>query len=89
MPDAQTGIFAASGIELPGGCRMERLRADHASALLAFELENRAYFAASIPDRGDEYFASFPARHEALLVEQEAGGAISTSCWKATRWLGG
>ncbi|MEV4065036.1 hypothetical protein [Nonomuraea dietziae] len=37
---------------------LQRLRSDHASALLAFERENRAYFAASIPDRGDAYFAS-------------------------------
>ncbi|MEV4162117.1 GNAT family N-acetyltransferase [Nonomuraea dietziae] len=52
---------------------LQRLRADHASALLAFERENRAYFAASIPDRGDAYFAEFDARHAALLAEQAAG----------------
>jgi len=52
---------------------LELLTAGHADAVLAFERENRAYFAASIPDRGDEYFASFPARHGALLAEQEAG----------------
>ncbi|QNE22480.1 GNAT family N-acetyltransferase [Kribbella qitaiheensis] len=52
---------------------LQRLRADHASALLAFELENREYFAGSIPDRGDEYFAGFDARHAALLAEQETG----------------
>ncbi|MGI5485344.1 GNAT family N-acetyltransferase [Microtetraspora malaysiensis] len=52
---------------------LQLLRADHASALLAFEIENRAYFAASVPDRGDDYFANFAARHEALLAEQEAG----------------
>ncbi|MGO4759286.1 GNAT family N-acetyltransferase, partial [Streptomyces sp. 2MCAF27] len=39
--------------------RLERLRADHAPALLAFERENRAYFARSIPDRGDSYFTEF------------------------------
>ncbi|WP_431043605.1 GNAT family N-acetyltransferase [Streptomyces sp. P1-3] len=53
--------------------RVERLRADHAAPLLAFERENRAYFARSIPDRGDAYFAEFDARHRALLAEQEAG----------------
>lgn len=53
--------------------RLERLRADHEAALLAFERENREYFARSIPDRGDEYFAEFPARHLALLAEQVAG----------------
>jgi [ribosomal protein S5]-alanine N-acetyltransferase len=49
------------------------LCADHAPAVLAFELANRAYFAASISDRGDEYFDRFTERHSALLAEQEAG----------------
>ncbi|MEW2576364.1 GNAT family N-acetyltransferase [Streptomyces syringium] len=52
---------------------LQRLRADHAPALLAFERENRAYFAASVPDRGDDYFAHFAARHSSLLAEQDAG----------------
>ncbi|WP_307666196.1 GNAT family N-acetyltransferase [Streptomyces sp. V2I9] len=52
---------------------ISRLRADHAEALLAFERENRAYFAASIPDRGDLYFAEFAERHRVLLAEQDAG----------------
>ncbi len=52
---------------------IQRVRVDHAPALLAFELENRAYFAASISDRGDDYFTHFDARHRALLAEQAAG----------------
>jgi ribosomal-protein-alanine N-acetyltransferase len=52
---------------------LQLLRPDHAPAVLAFERENRAYFAASISDRGDEYFARFAERHQALLDEQEAG----------------
>ena len=52
---------------------LEQLRAGHAPAVLAFELANRAYFAASISDRGDEFFDQFPDRHSALLAEQEAG----------------
>lgn len=52
---------------------LQRLRADHAPALLAFERENRAYFAASIPDRGDAYFANFDQRHRELLTLQDAG----------------
>lgn len=52
---------------------LQRLRPDHAPALLAFEQENRAYFAASVPDRGDDYFTHFAARHSSLLAEQEAG----------------
>jgi ribosomal-protein-alanine N-acetyltransferase len=52
---------------------LERLREDHAPALLDFELVNRAWFARSIPDRGDAYFAGFDARHAALLAEQATG----------------
>ncbi|WP_344633550.1 GNAT family N-acetyltransferase [Streptomyces glaucosporus] len=53
--------------------RLERLRAGHAPALLAFERENREWFARSVEDRGDAYFAEFDARHTALPAEQEAG----------------
>ncbi len=52
---------------------LRRLRADHIPALLAFERENRAWFAARVPDRGDDYFAHFEERIHALLAEQEAG----------------
>ncbi|HUB38525.1 MAG TPA: GNAT family N-acetyltransferase [Streptosporangiaceae bacterium] len=52
---------------------LKQLHAGHAEAVLAFELVNRAYFAASISDRGDEFFDQFPDRHSALLAEQEAG----------------
>ncbi|MFF4170860.1 GNAT family N-acetyltransferase [Streptomyces sp. NPDC001744] len=52
---------------------LERLRPDHAPALLVFERENRDYFAASVPDRGDAYFAGFAEHHRALLAEQETG----------------
>ncbi|MFJ6618332.1 GNAT family N-acetyltransferase [Kitasatospora sp. NPDC091335] len=52
---------------------VEPLRPDHADALLAFERANRAYFARSVPDRGDAYFAGFAERHAALLAEQAEG----------------
>ena len=52
---------------------LQRLRADHGPAVLAFERANRAYFAASISDRGDEFFDQFDQRHRALLAEQDAG----------------
>jgi ribosomal-protein-alanine N-acetyltransferase len=52
---------------------LQRLHAGHAPAVLAFELANRAYFAASISDRGDEYYDQFTDRHSALLAEQEFG----------------
>jgi ribosomal-protein-alanine N-acetyltransferase len=37
---------------------LRRLRAGHADALLAFEKDNREYFARSVPDRGDAYFTA-------------------------------
>jgi [ribosomal protein S5]-alanine N-acetyltransferase len=52
---------------------LQRLRADHAPAVLTFELANRAYFAGFINDRGDEFFDQFTDRHNAMLAEQEAG----------------
>jgi [ribosomal protein S5]-alanine N-acetyltransferase len=52
---------------------LQLLREDHAAAVLAFERVNRPYFAASISDRGDEYFREFAARHAALLTEQASG----------------
>ena len=52
---------------------LQRLRADHAPAVLAFELANRDYFAGFISDRGDEFFEQFTVRHTAMLAEQEAG----------------
>jgi [ribosomal protein S5]-alanine N-acetyltransferase len=52
---------------------LERLQAGQAAAVLAFELVNRAYFAASVSDRGDEFFDQFADRYRALLAEQEAG----------------
>jgi ribosomal-protein-alanine N-acetyltransferase len=55
---------------------LQRLRADHAPALLVFERANRAYFAASITDRGDDYFDHFAERHDELLAEQETGACI-------------
>ena len=52
---------------------LQRLRAGHAPAVLAFELANRSYFAASVSDRGDDFFDEFTDRHSAMLAEQEAG----------------
>ncbi|MFE1783063.1 GNAT family N-acetyltransferase [Streptomyces sp. NPDC059506] len=52
---------------------LKLLHADHAPAVLAFELANRTYFAASVPDRGDDFFDRFTDRYNALLAEQEDG----------------
>ena len=52
---------------------LQQLDAGHAPAVLAFELANRTYFAASISDRGNEFYDQFTDRHRALLADQEAG----------------
>lgn len=67
---------------------LQRLRAEHAAAVLAFERVNRNYFSAFISDRGGDFFANF-ARHfdDALaaqadhrsahyLLIDEAGGVV-------------
>jgi ribosomal-protein-alanine N-acetyltransferase len=52
---------------------LQLLRRDHVPAVLAFELANRAFFAAAVSDRGDEYFANFTERIAELVTDQEAG----------------
>jgi ribosomal-protein-alanine N-acetyltransferase len=52
---------------------LQRLCADHAAAVLAFEVDNRAYFAAAVSDRGDEFYERFTEGFDALLAEQETG----------------
>jgi [ribosomal protein S5]-alanine N-acetyltransferase len=52
---------------------LHRLSGGHLKAVLAFELENRAYFARSINDRGDEFYEAFSGHHDAFLAEQDAG----------------
>lgn len=53
--------------------RLLQLTAGHLDAVLAFEVANRAYFAAAVPDRGEEFFTDYPKRHAALLAMQAAG----------------
>jgi ribosomal-protein-alanine N-acetyltransferase len=45
----------------------------HEDAVLAFERDNRAYFAKSISDRGEAFFELYPEQHRELMAEQEAG----------------
>ena len=49
---------------------------DHEAGVLAFEQANRAYFAESIDDRGDDFYEQFAERHRALLADQEAGVGV-------------
>src|ERR1700686_2290157 len=55
---------------------LQRLRRDHEAAVLDFERVNRAYFAKSISDRGDDFYENFAEQYRALLAEQEAGARI-------------
>ena len=55
---------------------LQRLRRDHLDAVLAFELENRAYFARSLTDRGDDFYETFSEHHGELLAEQDAGVCV-------------
>jgi ribosomal-protein-alanine N-acetyltransferase len=52
---------------------LQPLDAERALDVLAFELCNRGYFAATISDRGDAFFDHFTELYAALLAEQEAG----------------
>ncbi|MEV8527220.1 GNAT family N-acetyltransferase [Streptomyces sp. NPDC052000] len=53
---------------------LKQLDAGHAPEVLAFEVSNRAYFAASISDRGEEFYDQFADRLSVMLAEQEVGG---------------
>ncbi|SEN97729.1 ribosomal-protein-alanine N-acetyltransferase [Paenisporosarcina quisquiliarum] len=54
---------------------IERLQVTDAEGLYNFELENRTFFEAMVPTRGDDYYNPeiFKKRHEALLEEQVQG----------------
>ena len=69
-----SGEFALGcGSYAQGVLELQRLNGDHSAAVLAFETLNRAYFAASVTDRGDEFFEHFSERLDASLAEQDAG----------------
>lgn len=53
--------------------QLERLGPEHATAVLAFEVANRAYFARFISDRGDAFFDGFSEQYDELLAEMERG----------------
>lgn len=61
-----------------GDATPQRLDAGHAPAVLAFEPANRAYFAASISDRGDDFFAPFTDRWERHRGVEPLSGISST-----------
>lgn len=55
---------------------LQLLGRQHEAAVLAFERANRAYFAEYISDRGDDFYAEFAQRYQALLDEQQAGVCV-------------
>lgn len=55
---------------------LQRLRAEHAPAVLTFEATNRDYFASFISDRGDSFFERFGGEFDAQMAEQEAGTCV-------------
>jgi ribosomal-protein-alanine N-acetyltransferase len=52
---------------------LQRLREDHADAVLGFELANREYFARFVSDRGDAFYEDYLTSHCKRLAEQDAG----------------
>lgn len=57
---------------------IERLQDIDTTGLYNFELENRTFFEATVPSRGDDYYNPeiFKTRQEALLEEQVKGSYI-------------
>lgn len=56
--------------------RLELLSLDHARALERFERANRAFFAARVGDRGDDYFEHFDDLLAARVSENEEGTSL-------------
>ena len=52
------------------------LTAADETEMLAFERVNRQFFARNTGDRGDAFFAEFPARHARLVAENESGTSM-------------
>jgi len=63
---------------------LKQLHTGHAPAVLAFELANRGYFAASVSDRGDEFFDLYDFQDGTAnlgyrVAEHVAGRGVATS----------
>lgn len=56
--------------------RLELLTVDHARPLERFERSNRAFFAARIGDRGDDFFEHFDDRLAARVRENREGTSL-------------
>jgi ribosomal-protein-alanine N-acetyltransferase len=69
-----TALWLASGVN--ADARLERLTLDHARPLEQFERANRAFFAARVGDRGDDYFEHFDDQLAARVVENQEGTSL-------------
>lgn len=56
--------------------RLEHLTLDHAQPLERFERANRAFFAARVGDRGDDYFEHFDDQLAARVEEIQEGTSL-------------
>jgi ribosomal-protein-alanine N-acetyltransferase len=56
--------------------RLELLTSEHGRPLERFERANRAFFAARVGDRGDDYFEHFEDRLAALVHENQEGASL-------------
>lgn len=56
--------------------KLTLLQESDATEVLAFERDNRLFFAAWVADRGDDYFTNFGTRHRALVGENQAGRSL-------------
>ena len=55
---------------------LQRLTGAHLDAVREFERQNRAYFAKSLTDRGDEFYEALAEHHQALLDAQDNGTCV-------------
>ena len=67
-----TAPWLASGVS----AKLELLTADHARPLERFERDNRAFFAARVGDRGDDFFERFDDYLGARVDENRQGRSL-------------
>lgn len=64
------------GPRVTANVRLELLTPDHARPLERFERANRAFFAARVGDRGDDFFEHFDDRLAARVAENREGASL-------------
>lgn len=69
-----TTLWLAPGVN--ADAHLEHLALDHARPLERFERANRAFFAARVGDRGDDYFEHFDDQLAARVEENHKGTSL-------------